>query len=54
MTTNFEREFAARDRADVLEAWVQLNTAIKGHMMPLSLTYDHRTIDGAAAARFMV
>lgn len=32
MTTNFEREFAARDRADVLEAWVQLNTAIKGHM----------------------
>lgn len=30
MTTNYERAFAGH--ADVYEAWVQLNTAIKGHM----------------------
>jgi len=32
MTPNHERAFADRDRMDVYQAWVQLNTAIKGHM----------------------
>jgi alkylhydroperoxidase family enzyme len=32
VTANFERGFAGLGRTDVYEAWVQLNTAIKGHM----------------------
>ena len=32
MTANFERAFDEADRMDVYQAWVQLNTAIKGHM----------------------
>jgi alkylhydroperoxidase family enzyme len=32
VTANYERAFAERDRMDVYGAWVQLNTAIKGHM----------------------
>lgn len=30
--TNFEQAFEAAGREDVFRAWVQLNTAIKGHM----------------------
>ena len=32
MPTNYERAFADRDRPEVLAAWLQLNTAIKGGM----------------------
>ena len=38
MTTNFERTFAGRDRMDVYEAWVQLNTAIMELGIPNRMT----------------
>ena len=36
-----------------LESNVTMGTIVARLMMPLSISYDHRLIDGGAAARFL-
>ena len=42
-------------RAAVKPVWdAEAEEFLPGLMVPLSLSYDHRVVDGAAAARFCV